>query len=134
MTRDDRDLYERFAAVRREEETRVPEIPVVLPAAHVQAGRKFAWKPTAATACVAMTIAVAAWLHSGYRDQHKGPGREREQAAVSITTWKPATDFLLETPGRELLQGVPDIGEWHGAVNAPGSGERHRRLRKQVLP
>jgi hypothetical protein len=50
---------------------------------------------------------------------------------ASITTWKPATDFLLETPGREVLYDVPAIGAWRVAVFAKGAEERHRRQRKQ---
>ena len=30
-------------------------------------------------------------------------------AAPSISTWRAPTDFLLQTPGRELLDSVPDL-------------------------
>jgi len=33
----------------------------------------------------------------------------RRPAAPSISTWRAPTDFLLQTPGRELLDSVPDL-------------------------
>jgi hypothetical protein len=33
----------------------------------------------------------------------------RRPPAPAITTWKAPTDFLLQTPGRELLQSTPDL-------------------------
>jgi hypothetical protein len=32
-----------------------------------------------------------------------------QKAQPSITAWKAPTDFLLQTPGRELLTSVPDL-------------------------
>ncbi|MDQ6802611.1 MAG: hypothetical protein M3041_17525 [Acidobacteriota bacterium] len=32
-----------------------------------------------------------------------------EKPQPSITAWKAPTDFLLQTPGRELLQSTPDM-------------------------
>jgi hypothetical protein len=131
MTGDDRDLYECFAAVRREEEARVP--PFSIPSSTVH-GWGLSGKLVAAAACLAMMIAAAVWLLSGYRVVHHGLNGGRGQAVASITSWKPETDFLLDTPGHELLEGVPAIGEWHGPVSAPGRGERHRHVSKQVSP
>ena len=34
----------------------------------------------------------------------------RRHEQPSITAWKAPTDFLLVTPGRELLQSTPDLG------------------------
>jgi hypothetical protein len=36
----------------------------------------------------------------------------RPAANASITEWRSPTDFLLQTPGHELLEGVPRIGQW----------------------
>ena len=33
----------------------------------------------------------------------------RRPPAPSITSWKAPTDFLLQTPGRELLSSTPDL-------------------------
>jgi hypothetical protein len=40
------------------------------------------------------------------------PERHPGKPAISLTEWKAPTDFLLETPGRELLRTVPVIGVW----------------------
>jgi len=133
-TSDDRDLHEIFAAVRREEEAHVPSISMLLPTAHEYGRRRLSGKLAAAATCLATLIAAAVWLLPGPRVARDDSNRGREQAAASITSWKPATDFLLDTPGRELLQGVPDIGEWHGVANAPGPGVSHRPFKKQILP
>src|SRR6476659_5864137 len=43
-------------------------------------------------------------------------------SVASLAEWKAPTDFLLETPGRELLRTVPEIGEWRGyTVALPGT-------------
>lgn len=127
MSGDDRELYESFAAVRREEEALAPRFSMpTLSAREVR--RRVRGRLVAVAACVAAMIAVAVWLRAGSRVRHEATSLGPAQTA-SITAWKPATDFLLDTPGRELLQGVPAIGEWHGEVIARGSGERRRRVR-----
>jgi len=128
MSGDDRDLKEYFAAVRREEEARVPAWRA--PRSARQGGRlKLAGRLAAAVAGLATTIAAVVWLLPGVHVAREGADRAREQAGVSITSWKPATDFLLETPGRELLQSVPAIGDGSGVAIAPGPVERHRHLK-----
>jgi hypothetical protein len=127
MTGDDRDLYEAFAAVRREEEAGAPPMSIRPRTAREGGRSRFA----AVAVCLSMTIAVAVWLLPGKTGSHQRPDRGRETA--SITTWKPATDFLLETPGREMLTEVPSVGEWHREAIARGIGAPHRRSRKEVL-
>jgi hypothetical protein len=133
-TNDDRDLREYFAAVRREEEAHVPPISILSLTAREHGRRRLSGKLAAGATCLATLIVAAVWLLPGSRVAHEGSNRGREQAAASITLWKPATDFLLDTPGRELLEVVPEIGEWHGVVNAPGTGRSHRPFKKQILP
>jgi hypothetical protein len=131
MPDDDRDLYDAFAAVRLEEEAHVPPSSMLLTARR-QGRRVLSGKLIAATLCLASLIAVAVWLLPGVHVAHKVSIREREQAEASIISWKPATDFLLDTPGRELLEDVPSLGEWHGEI-MPGPGESHRPFRKRVV-
>jgi hypothetical protein len=135
MTGDDRDLREYFAALRREEEAHVPAISSLSLAEPRHSRRRSAGGLAAAALCLATMISVAVWLFPGPRVPHEGLKRERGQAMAfvpsSITSWKPATDFLLRTPGSELLEGVPAIGEWPGASIAPA---RRNSVRKQVLP
>lgn len=140
MTGDDRDLHDSFQSLRREEEASVPPISIHSLGAYEHGRRKLSGKVAAVTACAAaMLIAAAVVLLPGSHFMPKGWDGEREQGTASIsratiTTWKPATDFLLDTPGRELLQDVPSIGEWHGARIGPGPGKGHPRISKQYLP
>lgn len=119
MSSDDRDLYEYFAAVRREETARVPPMPLPSLIADVPRRRSLPAKLVTATACLAIIIAGIVWMLPRSRVPHQRANRERQQVAVSITSWKPATDFLLNTPGREILQGVPAIGEWPRDFSKP---------------
>ena len=130
----DRDLREYFAALRREEEAHVPPISNLCLTAHEHGRRRISGKLAVAATCLTTLIAVAVWLLPGSRVAHQRSNRGREQAAASITSWKPATDFLLDTPGRELLEGVPAIGEWQGVLKAPVPGESHRPFKKRILP
>jgi hypothetical protein len=124
MNRDDRDLYEAFQAVRREEESSAPRF--ALPAV---GRRRLTYSLAVATACLVAILAVALWMVPGDRARS---GRQ-EQAAASITSWKPATDFLLNTPGRELVEGVPSIGEWQGMPVVAERGGRRRAIARQGL-
>jgi hypothetical protein len=126
MDSNDRDLYEAFAAVRRGEQARIPAFTRTSPN---PPNDGFRGRLVAITACLAVMIAAAVWLASG------APGRRQrpQQATVSLANWKPPTDFLLETPGRELLQDVPALGEWSAVAVAPHPVQRRRRFAKKVL-
>lgn len=130
MAGDDRDWFESFQALRREEEGRVPAMSNLSLREHRPGRRQFAGKLAAAAVCLATVILGAVGLLS--RVPHAGSNREREQANASrpssITTWKPATNFLLDTPGRALLEGVPDIGEWPRGAIAPAHRNRFKKL------
>jgi hypothetical protein len=133
-TNDDHDLHEYFAAVRREEVALAPPIPILSLTACGHGRRQLPGKLAVGATCLATVIAAAVWLLPGLRVAHEGSNPVRGQTDASITSWKPATDFLLDTPGRELLEGVPDIGGWHGALNPSGHGESNRPLKKRILP
>ena len=133
MSGDDPDLREYFAAVRQEEEARVPPMSKFVRRAQGLGRKNLSGRLTIAATGVAMTFAAALWLLPGSRAPQEELNRGRERAA-SITTWKPATDFLLDTPGREVLQAVPAIGEWPGAATSTDGGVKHRHVSKQVVP
>jgi len=122
MTGDDRDLYDAFAEARREDAEHAP--PMSFPARRRPEHRRRSWSGAlvVGTACAAALVVAAVWLRPALRPSDHGSTGLQEQAVVSITTWKPATDFLLDTPGRALLRGVPVIGESHGVARAPGHG------------
>lgn len=126
MTGGDRDLRERFAALRREEEARVPEFVVRSRRGNEPGKQRFSGKLIAASACLAATIAAALWLLRPTQ-----PPNAYEPVAV-ITEWKPPTNFLLDTPGRELLRAVPTIGEWPADAKAFGPEQPQRPAGKQI--
>jgi hypothetical protein len=105
-------LRRRFAALRREEEQHAPEFARLWQA---RAGaRRLRARWFAATACLLIALLAFLWTRSAKR-------RPEEKTVASITEWKAPTDFLLETPGRELLRTVPQIGQWHVYTVMPGA-------------
>lgn len=99
---DDRDLGERFAAWRREEETGAPRFERVWPrAAGSHARRAGPWLVAAAAG---LSLAAFFLLRVAPRAEPRVP-------LVSITGWKAPTDFLLQVPGREILNSVPRLGQ-----------------------
>jgi hypothetical protein len=126
---DDRDLRDRFAALRREEEARAPAF-AALATSRRQHRRLSPGMFIAAAACVAAILAAVLWaMPLLWKPQHE-PGTH----VASITEWKPPTDFLLETPGRELLRTVPTIGAWPEDATAPVPPQRHRNAKSPALP
>ncbi len=95
---DDRALSQAFAELRREEEGRTPAFAEVVRrgrARHAPAAGFLPVRPLRLAAAVAL-VALGVWL--GVR------GWEPRPAAVpSLAEWRSPTDFLLATPGRDLL-------------------------------
>ena len=127
---DDNDLRERFAALRREEGAQAPDFVVLASGSAARQRRRPAGKMIVLATCLAMMIAAAIFLLRPVLLKPKqGPG----SPVASISEWKAPSDFLLETPGRELLRTVPAIGDWRGYDQTSGS-PKHPQLRKHVLP
>jgi hypothetical protein len=125
--RDD-DLRARFAVLRQEEEALAPEF--ALPSGVAQgrrpSGRRIALAVSLATV-VAVVVLVARFVP---QKGHPDPGTP----VASLTEWKAPTDFLLETPGRELLRTVPAIGVWHDYTEATKPNQKHTPVRKHFFP
>lgn len=115
-------LRRHFAVLRREEEQHAPEFATFWKARAEAPRRQARW--FAATACALIALLALLWIRSAQR-------RPEEKTAASITEWKAPTDFLLETPGRELLTTVPEIGQWHVYTAMPGATPSPAR--KKVL-
>lgn len=118
MTREgaDRDLRERFSALRREDREEAPAFARVWNAARsrgrARGGRLAILGFLTAAGVVALVVATIP------RIQPPAPPRRHPGAknlVPSITAWTPPTDFLLRTPGREVLGTLPRIGR-----NLPG--------------
>lgn len=105
-------LRRRFAVLRREEEQHAPAFADLWKPRAGARRRKLRW--LAATACALIALLAFLWIRSAQR-------RPEEIAVASITDWKAPTDFLLETPGRELLRTVPEIGQWRAYAATPGA-------------
>ena len=99
---DDPELRRRFAAQRREELEAAPSFGRVWAAA--RAKRRPRRRLRLVVAAVALALAALLWLRP---DQ--GPAPE-PRTALPIAEWKSPTEFLLATPGRELLSTVPALG------------------------
>jgi len=130
----DDDLRARFAALRKEEEAQAPEFGVA-PRRAYYGRRRSLGQLIAATVCGLTVVAAVFWLRSAFQKPQPEPGR----FVASVLEWKAPTDFLLETPGRELLRTVPAIGVWQDYTQGarPGPKRRqpiHPQVRKQTLP
>lgn len=90
----DQDLAAAFRALRRADEERCPPFNAVLRQARGRSqGSTPSFRVVATVAALLVLAVLAVW--TGLRTA--GPPEP------SITAWKSPTDFLLATPGRELL-------------------------------
>ena len=100
---EDRELRRWFAAQRREDLEAAP------PFGRVWAAARAKWRPRprvrlAVAGALALAVLTLLWLHPD-----TGPAPE-SGTSQSIAQWRSPTDFLLATPGRELLSTVPALG------------------------
>jgi hypothetical protein len=130
MIEDDPDLRHQFTALRNEEQTRTPEFVDLLHRENVRPRSKSFSRLIAASALLAVTIASIFWIRPALHALHRDAGK----AVVSITEWKSPTAFLLDTPGRDILQTVPRIGVGHEFDFAPRATQKHRHVNTQPLP
>ncbi|MBI3982873.1 MAG: hypothetical protein HY337_08170 [Gemmatimonadetes bacterium] len=103
MTRqpNDDELRARFAALRQEDSRLLPQFRGAQQAL-AATPRLSRWVPAAALASAAVAVL---WLAGRDRDTS-----DRRGLDLAATVWRAPTDFLLETPGRDLLRQVPDVG------------------------
>lgn len=102
---DDRELRDRFQALRREDASGVPPFGATLARARARGvgGGGHRWTGWLAVAAVAVVaLAVARMLLSN----------RRHSALIDLAAvrWEAPTDFLLVLPGEDLLRAVPDLG------------------------
>lgn len=101
MTPDD-DLRSRFDALRRIDESAVPDLDALVARPRTRNGRPLV--RVALLAAAAVIIAVV-----GLRVFKQPPHPVPLDAATSIVTWQSPTASLLHTPGQELLRTVPTL-------------------------
>jgi len=126
--RDD-DLRARFVELRRDEEAQAPGFAFPPPQWIGQSRRWSARRLIAGAVCAITLVAAVLWLRF-VPSQRARTG----QPVASLTEWRSPTDFLLETPGRELLRSVPSIGVWSDRTPASKRRPNHPPVKKQVLP
>ena len=106
MIDEESDLRERFARLRAEERAGVPRFEW-----EPRGGkRRVAWRLIAATAALLLAVIATITIRSR-------PTRfsDSDRAAVrSVAEWHPPTDFLLRTPGSEMLTTTPRIPDLKG--------------------
>ncbi len=117
-------LRKRFLSLREQEQQHVPAFALLWGGRAHTPHNKGLWY--AAAACALIMVAAILLLRSDR------PNRDKV-LMVSITEWKAPTDFLLETPGHEILQTVPEIGKWQGFTAATTATDGHTQVRKRVL-
>jgi hypothetical protein len=117
-------LRKRFAGLRQEEQQHTPAFAPPWSGRARATHSKGLWY--VATACVLIVVVAILLLRSEQTSRN-------EVSMVEITEWKAPTDFLLETPGREILQTVPEIGRWRGYSAAMPPADGHSQVRKKVL-
>jgi hypothetical protein len=125
---DEEDLRAHFAELRREEEAQAPQFALPSPDFAAQRSPWFAGRLVAAAVCLLVMAAAVFWLQPSHKPERIG------DSVASVAQWKSPTDFLLQTPGRELLQTVPTIGAWHDYTQVPTPKQKRGQPRKQVLP
>jgi hypothetical protein len=103
---DDNELRDRFAALRREDQAQAGEYHAFVLRTRTRAKRRRFTRWVAVPAVVALAIAAAVIALK------QPPGKNTGSQELSIMDWRSSTDFLLSTPGQEVLQSVPRIGEW----------------------
>ena len=125
MNDDDRELRELFSRLKQEDRARVPSFR--MPSAR-EAPR---WGPMARVAVAAAIVLIALVL---LRPDRTPPTMTRQLVDLGTPGWQSPTDFLLITPGSELLRSVPAVGspdDWtpidlRGPVPAPESTRSRR--------
>ncbi|HSP16087.1 MAG TPA: hypothetical protein VLV78_15180 [Thermoanaerobaculia bacterium] len=109
MSDDDRDLGDAFARLRQAESRSVPPFAVT-PARHSV--------PRLAFALIALMMLVAG-VFVARRAQDRQPV-PTAPVSVTLSTWRAPTDFLLKTPGRELLDSTPRLQPQTPVINIAG--------------
>ena len=112
----DEDLRQAFTALRRADAAQTPSFTEVMASRRAAArGRRLIplLGGALAVACVVASIVVAV-------QARRGP--PPPPALASIEAWTAPTDFLLRTPGSEVLGTVPRIGTRRTLLSLDGAG------------
>jgi len=126
--RDEDDFRSRFAQLRREDEAHAPAFNLSPRRGTRRPGRSTRTLIVAA-ACVT-TMAAALFILLVPRKAERPPAKP----IASLAEWRAPTDFLLDTPGRDLLKTVPAIGASQDYSEALRPRSKSPQSRKHVVP
>jgi hypothetical protein len=102
MKDDDREFRELYARLKAEDRAHTPPYRAPMRAEP----RRRPWSPRIAVAAAIVLIALIL-------ARPDAPPPHAFQPDLRRSTWRSPTDFLLETPGSELLRTVPVVGSPH---------------------
>ena len=127
MSGDDRDLRALFARLKEDDRARVPSFRAPQPGKAPQWG---SLARVAAAAAVILIALVLAW------PDRRPPTVGRQGVDLSVVAWQSPTDFLLITPGSELLRTVPAVGspDDRTPIDLPGRSPAPESTRSQRTP
>jgi hypothetical protein len=114
--RDDDDLRRAFAAERRREAGQAPDLSQVLARAQRPRPARVGWMPRLAVAAV---LGAAALFVLHFATLSPPPPRPSPPLLLA-GDWTAPTDFLLRTPGLEILETTPRIGSGSTLSLIPG--------------
>jgi hypothetical protein len=98
------DLRSKLRSLRAADEHEAPAFDAVV--ARVRRSRALVWHPPrAAIAAALVFIAASALVYRAARPQPLTVPAE----VLALSTWRPLTDVLLETPNRQFLTDMPDL-------------------------
>jgi hypothetical protein len=99
-------LHERFAELRAEERRAVPRFDAM----PRERRRRVAWRMIAVTTTLLLVVIISVTIRP-----HPTKFSDSDRAAArSVAEWQPPTDFLLRTPGSEMLTSTPRIPDLKG--------------------
>jgi hypothetical protein len=105
--RNDEDLRRAFGAQRREEAAQAPELGRVLAGRAPDPSRRIARLPLMAALAATGAALIAALVVT----RAVAPRHPTDPAPVGAALeWTAPTDFLLRTPGQDILDTIPHIG------------------------
>jgi hypothetical protein len=113
MNDDDRELRQMFSRLRQEDRARIPAFRT--PAA--REAPRWRWSPRIAFAAAIVLIALVL-----ARPDRTPRNMSFQFVDLGAAAWQSPTDFLLITPGRDLMRTVPAMGAPHDwtPIGTPG--------------
>jgi len=114
---DDETIRAAIAELRAADERHAPSFEAVLTRRDARMSRGH--MPDIARLALAAVLVLA--VGAVYRGLAARPARITVPSEViALSAWRPATDMLLETPGRDLLKAAPQLGASLLDTNTPG--------------